>query len=243
MSDPPLSDIDFKNKMTWVWTTLKFRVSILKWWSSFCGKHSETNQIINRDFTRHKVLPSGIGHTTSCFLSVEGSNKPAPYIVTEEGETMEIEKVQQLGRFSKNVLEADWPGSQFDWTSFFLKTFQSKRIESKSTTTQEWFQNEFIFRFAWAAILRIERAPNLKIIKSESSLVRVLWPQVRCRLLNAEVQILDSPGVDVTPDLDLWIDKYCLNADVFVLVGGFSNSCQRVMIAQPIRERHWKPDD
>ena len=58
---------------------------------------------------------------------------------------------------------------------------------------------------------------------SESSLVRVLWPQVRCRLLNAEVQILDSPGVDVTPDLDLWIDKYCLNADVFVLVGGFSN--------------------
>ena len=23
MSDPPLSDIDFKNKMAWVWTTLK----------------------------------------------------------------------------------------------------------------------------------------------------------------------------------------------------------------------------
>ena len=83
-------------------------------------------------------------------------------------------------------------------------------------------------QFYRAAILKTESAPNLKIIKSESSLVRVLWPQVRCRLLNAEVQILDSPGVDVTPDLDLWIDKYCLNADVFVLVGGFSNnSCQR----------------
>ena len=25
-------------------------------------------------------------------------------------------------------------------------------------------------------------------------------------------------GVDVTPDLDTWIDKYCLNADVFILV-------------------------
>ena len=23
MTDPPLSDIDFKNKMAWVWTTLK----------------------------------------------------------------------------------------------------------------------------------------------------------------------------------------------------------------------------
>ena len=31
MSDPPLSDIDFKNKMDWVWTTLKlfqFAISI-----------------------------------------------------------------------------------------------------------------------------------------------------------------------------------------------------------------------
>ena len=100
--------------------------------------NSETNQIINREFTQNKVLPSGIGHTTSCFLSVEGSNKPAPYIVTEEGETMEIEKVQQLGRFSKNVLEADWSESQFDrMKDFILKTLLSKRFEPKSTTTQE----------------------------------------------------------------------------------------------------------
>ena len=27
-----------------------------------------------------------------------------------------------------------------------------------------------------------------------------------------------SPGIDVTPDLDSWIDKHCLDADVFVLV-------------------------
>ena len=81
----------------------------IKWWgikfSWFCGINSNTNQITNREFTQNKVLPSGIGHTTSCFLSVEGSNKPAPYIVTEEGETMEIEKVQQLGRFSKIFLK------------------------------------------------------------------------------------------------------------------------------------------
>lgn len=29
---------------------------------------------------------------------------------------------------------------------------------------------------------------------------------------------VDSPGVDVTPNLDEWIDKHCLDADVFVLV-------------------------
>jgi len=29
MSDPPHSDIDFKNKMAWVWTTLKFLTKTL----------------------------------------------------------------------------------------------------------------------------------------------------------------------------------------------------------------------
>lgn len=29
---------------------------------------------------------------------------------------------------------------------------------------------------------------------------------------------MDSPGVDVSPNLDDWIDNFCLNADVFVLV-------------------------
>ena len=30
---------------------------------------------------------------------------------------------------------------------------------------------------------------------------------------------VDSPGIDVSPDLDTWIDKHCLDADVFILVG------------------------
>ena len=29
---------------------------------------------------------------------------------------------------------------------------------------------------------------------------------------------VDSPGIDVTKDLDAWIDQQCLDADVFVLV-------------------------
>lgn len=28
----------------------------------------------------------------------------------------------------------------------------------------------------------------------------------------------NSPGVDVTPNLDSWINQHCLDADVFVLV-------------------------
>lgn len=53
---------------------------------------------------------------------------------------------------------------------------------------------------------------------SESQLVRVFWPRNRCCLLRDDVVFVDSPGVDVTPNLDEWIDKHCLDADVFVLV-------------------------
>lgn len=53
---------------------------------------------------------------------------------------------------------------------------------------------------------------------NESQLVRVFWPKKRCLLLRDDVVFVDSPGVDVTPNLDEWIDKHCLDADVFVLV-------------------------
>uniref|UniRef100_U5EVN5 Putative mitochondrial assembly regulatory factor n=1 Tax=Corethrella appendiculata TaxID=1370023 RepID=U5EVN5_9DIPT len=52
----------------------------------------------------------------------------------------------------------------------------------------------------------------------ESSLVRIFWPRERCSLLRDDVVFVDSPGVDVSPNLDDWIDNHCLNADVFVLV-------------------------
>ncbi|GAB0086640.1 Transmembrane GTPase Marf [Sergentomyia squamirostris] len=53
---------------------------------------------------------------------------------------------------------------------------------------------------------------------TESSLIRIFWPRERCSLLRDDVVFMDSPGVDVSPNLDDWIDNHCLNADVFVLV-------------------------
>lgn len=49
-------------------------------------------------------------------------------------------------------------------------------------------------------------------------MVHIYWPRNRCLLLRDDVVFVDSPGVDVTPNLDEWIDKHCLDADVFVLV-------------------------
>lgn len=51
-----------------------------------------------------------------------------------------------------------------------------------------------------------------------SSLVRVLWPKEKCRLLKEDVVLVDSPGIDVSSDLDSWINQQCLDADVFILV-------------------------
>lgn len=39
---------------------------------------------------------------------------------------------------------------------------------------------------------------------------------------------LSSPGIDMNPDMDEWIDKHCLDADVFVLV---SNAESTLMTA------------
>lgn len=52
----------------------------------------------------------------------------------------------------------------------------------------------------------------------ENSMVRIFWPKEKCPLLRDDVVFVDSPGVDVSPNLDEWIDKHCLDADVFVLV-------------------------
>ena len=50
----------------------------------------------------------------------------------------------------------------------------------------------------------------------------------RCPLLKDDVELVDSPGIDMNPNVDEWIDKHCLDADVFVLV---SNAESTLMTA------------
>ena len=40
------------------------------------GKSTTVNAVL-----QDKILPMGIGHTTSCFLSIHGSDEPDPYIL------------------------------------------------------------------------------------------------------------------------------------------------------------------
>ena len=59
------------------------------------------------------------------------------------------------------------------------------------------------------------------------SIVRVHWPKDRCELLQYEVELVDSPGVDIDDYTDDWIDKHCLDADVFVLVANSESTLMR----------------
>ncbi|KAM9322268.1 LOW QUALITY PROTEIN: mitofusin-1-like [Pholidichthys leucotaenia] len=128
---------------------------------AFFGRTSNGKSTVINAMLRDRVLPSGIGHTTNCFLSVEGTDQDEAYLTVEESaERRSISTVNQLA----HALHMD---------------------------------------------------PTL----DSGSLVKVFWPKSRCTLLRDNLVLMDSPGTDVTLELDSWIDKFCLDADVFVLVG------------------------
>ncbi|XP_026501544.1 transmembrane GTPase Marf [Vanessa tameamea] len=126
---------------------------------AFFGRTSNGKSTVINAMLHDKILPSGIGHTTNCFLQVEGSDTDEAFMRTEGSEEkLNVQSVSQLGH-----------------------ALCASRLQ-------------------------------------ECSLVHVHWPRELCALLRDDVVLVDSPGVDVTPNLDQWIDKHCLDADVFVLV-------------------------
>ena len=58
----------------------------------------------------------------------------------------------------------------------------------------------------------------------------------RCPLLNEDVELVDSPGIDMNPNMDEWINKHCLNADVFVLVSN-AESTLMTAVSLPLSDR------
>uniref|UniRef100_A0A3P9NST3 Mitofusin 2 n=1 Tax=Poecilia reticulata TaxID=8081 RepID=A0A3P9NST3_POERE len=126
----------------------------------FFGRTSNGKSSVINAMLCDKVLPSGIGHTTNCFLRVEGTDGNEGFLLTEGSE------------------------------------------DRKSITT--------VNQLAHALLQDVDL--------DAGSLVCVMWPKAKCALLRDDLVLLDSPGIDVTTELDSWIDKFCLDADVFVLV-------------------------
>ncbi|XP_013771955.1 mitofusin-2-like [Limulus polyphemus] len=151
----------------------------------FFGRTSNGKSTVINALLQDKILPSGLGHTTNCFLQVEGGDTPEPYLLTEDSnDPQNVQSVAQLAH-----------------------ALNSEKL-------------------------------------GDSSLVRILWPKEKYPLLRDDVVLVDSPGIDVSPNLDEWIDKHCLNADVFVLV---ANAESTLMLTEKnffhkVSERLSKPN-
>ena len=63
----------------------------------------------------------------------------------------------------------------------------------------------------------------------ESQLVHIYWPNDKCLHLRHDVVFVDSPGVDVESNFDEWIDRHCLDADVFVFVANAESTLTRAV--------------
>ncbi|KAM8954418.1 mitofusin-1 isoform 2-T2 [Pelodytes ibericus] len=153
---------------------------------AFFGRTSSGKSTVINSMLWDKVLPSGIGHTTNCFLSVEGTEGDKAYLMTEGSEEKRsVKTVNQLA----HALHMD------------------KDLEA-------------------------------------GCLVHVFWPKAKCALLRDDLVLVDSPGTDVTTELDSWIDKFCLDADVFVLVANSESTLMNTEkhFFHKVNERLSKPN-
>ncbi|CAH8458251.1 unnamed protein product [Heterobilharzia americana] len=136
---------------------------------AFFGRTSNGKSTVINAMLGSKLLPSGLGHTTSCFLEIQGTDQETGYLLMTECET--------------NRDPSD-------------SSNQARPIDSVG-----------------------QLAHALSSVKlSADTLLKIFWPSSHCRLLREDVVLLDSPGINVDPDMDKWIDLHCLDADVFILV-------------------------
>ncbi|CAK9291033.1 unnamed protein product [Gordionus sp. m RMFG-2023] len=145
---------------------------------AFFGRTSNGKSTVINAMLGEKVLPSGIGHTTNCFVQVEG-----------------IGNADNLNQNDEVPLEP------YIYTEGEINNDVQNFEHRKSINNVEQLANA----------LTSEKL-------SHDSLVHVCWPTNRCPLLRDDVILVDSPGIDVSPDVDQWIDKHCQDADVFILV-------------------------
>ena len=107
------------------------------------------------------------------------------------------------------------------------KIRENVEVDQKSAyVIYEWHQRKSVQTLGQLgnALCSEKLAPNSK--------VRIVWPRDRCKMLEEEVVLIDSPGIDVESDLDEWIDKFCLDSDVFVLV---ANAESTIMLTEKVR--------
>ena len=161
-------------------------------------------------FAGDRILPTGIGHTTSCFLQVEGGDEQViftPFFTLfllqrffKSDETFLLLKDPYL------MTESD---EELDDSTLLMDKSKAAAADTSSMDSSR--------RRSVHSISMLGNALSSEKLEP-SAKVRIVWPKEKCKMLGQEVVIIDSPGIDVETDLDAWIDRVCLDSDVFVLV-------------------------
>lgn len=156
---------------------------------AFFGRTSNGKSTVINAILQDDVLPRGYGHTTGCFLQVQGIQEDDSYIEICSKNDMQVAR------------------KPIDSVNQIANALKSKNID-------------------------------------HSALVKVYWPIKRCALLKHDVVLVDSPGVNLDKKLDIWIDEYCHDADVFVLVSNAENSIDDAEkdFFHKVKERLSKPN-
>jgi len=151
---------------------------------AFFGRTSNGKSTVINAVLRNKILPSGMGHTTNCFLQVEGNDSKEAHLVIQEDDKDEPDGNASSSKEKPQVKQS------VESVSHLANALTSDRM-------------------------------------GDSTLVRIFWPKSKCTLLRDDVVLMDSPGIDVSANIDEWIDKHCLDADVFILVSNAESTLMR----------------
>ena len=75
---------------------------------AFFGRTSNGKSTTINAMLQDKILPTGMGHTTNCFLSVHGSDLPDPYILVPGSNDKKNVKVYLLKNYFKFLLSNNY---------------------------------------------------------------------------------------------------------------------------------------
>ena len=140
----------------------------------FFGRTSSGKSTLINALLGDNVLPSGLGHTTRCFVQIQGTDESQPSLMTALGDS---------GCFTETP------------------------VTSLQDITDALTKHD--------------------LDDGDTHLVILNWPRASCPLLQEDVVLVDSPGVDVTSCSDSWIQQFCQDADIFILVSNSESTIMR----------------
>ena len=100
--------VDFRAQVTSIRDVIARRhLKVAFFGRTSCGKSSVINALLGEN-----VLPMGLGHTTTKFVHVQGTDSENPYMEHENGERLDLDgesKLLPVDSIQSNSINLFWP--------------------------------------------------------------------------------------------------------------------------------------